>query len=75
MLCKAAAAALPDLPFLYVRDFQAGKGENYKDAIKAIFKLRTEGNSLTAICDTLPAHETVRDILVRRDRARAGDTA
>src|SRR5579871_1175611 len=36
MVCKAAAAALPELPFLYVRDFQAD--EDRRDAIKEIFK-------------------------------------
>lgn len=41
MICKAAAAALPDLPFLYVRDFAVGKEDEYEDdhgdAIRAIF--------------------------------------
>ncbi len=36
MLCKAAAAALPDLPFLYVRDLQTSNPE--KDAVRMIFK-------------------------------------
>ena len=36
MLCKAAAAALPDLPFLYVRDFQSESDQ--EDAITAIFE-------------------------------------
>lgn len=35
MICKAAAAALPDLPFLYVRDLRE---EEKKEAIEAIFK-------------------------------------
>ena len=34
MVCKAAAAALPDLPFLYVRDLRE---DDKKDSIKAIF--------------------------------------
>jgi AAA+ superfamily predicted ATPase len=37
MICKAAAAALPDLPFLYVRDFRADEMFN-QDAITAIFE-------------------------------------
>jgi len=36
MLCKAAAAALPELPFLYVRDFQS-EGD-HEDAITTIFR-------------------------------------
>ena len=36
MLCKAAAAALPDLPFLYVRDFQTDG--DHADAITDIFE-------------------------------------
>jgi AAA+ superfamily predicted ATPase len=35
MVCKAAAAALPDLPFLYVRDLSEYENE---EAIKSIFK-------------------------------------
>ena len=35
MICKAAAAALPDLPFLYVRDLRE---DDRKEAIQAIFK-------------------------------------
>lgn len=35
MLCKAAAAALPDLPFLYVRDLRE---EDKKESIEAVFK-------------------------------------
>ncbi len=35
MVCKAAAAALPELPFLYVRDLRE---EDHQEAIKAIFK-------------------------------------
>lgn len=35
MVCKAAAAALPQMPFLYVRDLMEG---DEKDSIKAIFK-------------------------------------
>lgn len=36
MVCKAVAAALPDLPFLYVRDFH--EGQPGQDAIKLIFE-------------------------------------
>lgn len=35
MICKAAASALPDLPFLYVRDLRE---DDRKEAIQAIFK-------------------------------------
>ncbi len=35
MICKAAAAAMPDLPFLYVRDL---RDNNKKESIEAIFK-------------------------------------
>jgi SpoVK/Ycf46/Vps4 family AAA+-type ATPase len=35
MICKAVAAALPDLPFLYVRDLRE---ERKKEAIKNIFR-------------------------------------
>ena len=35
MVCKAAAAALPDLPFLYVRDLRE---DDHKEAIQAIFR-------------------------------------
>lgn len=35
MICKAAAAALPDMPFLYVRDLRE---DDRKEAIQAIFK-------------------------------------
>jgi|GEM_PF-1081755 len=35
MICKAAAAALPDLPFLYVRDLRE---DDKKEAIQSIFK-------------------------------------
>ena len=35
MICKAIAAATPALPFLYVRDFHAGNGE---EAARNIFK-------------------------------------
>lgn len=35
MVCKAAATALPDLPFLYVRDLRE---RNQKESIEAIFK-------------------------------------
>ncbi len=35
MICKAAASALPDLPFLYVRDFSSG---SHTDAVEAIFE-------------------------------------
>lgn len=35
MVCKAIAAALPELPFLYVRDFREGREP---DAIKTIFE-------------------------------------
>ncbi len=35
MVCKAAAASLPELPFLYVRDLKASRE---KDSIKAIFE-------------------------------------
>ena len=35
MVCKAAAAALPDLPFLYVRDVREHRQQ---EAIKAIFR-------------------------------------
>ena len=35
MVCKAAAAALPDLPFLYVRDLRE---RNKKEAIKEVFR-------------------------------------
>lgn len=35
MICKAVAAALPDLPFLYVRDLRE---ERKKEAIKSIFR-------------------------------------
>lgn len=37
MVCKAAAAALPDLPFLYVRDFQRDQ-EQDRDVIETIFE-------------------------------------
>ena len=37
MLCKAAAAALPDLPFLYVRDFQSDGRVNSQGGIQVIF--------------------------------------
>lgn len=37
MVCKAAAAALPDLPFLYVRDFQKDL-EHDRDVIETIFE-------------------------------------
>jgi len=36
MICKAAATVLPDLPFLYVRDFQAD--DDHGDAITKIFE-------------------------------------
>lgn len=35
MVCKAAASALPQLPFLYVRDFRAGHEE---DVIERVFE-------------------------------------
>ena len=35
MICKAVAAALPDLPFLYVRDLQQ---RSHDDAIRTIFQ-------------------------------------
>lgn len=35
MICKAAASALPELPFLYVRDFTSG---NHSDAVETIFE-------------------------------------
>lgn len=35
MICKATAAALPDLPFLYVRDLRE---DDKKEAIQSIFK-------------------------------------
>ncbi len=35
MVCKAAAAALPDLPFLYVRDLRE---DDHKEAIRAVFR-------------------------------------
>lgn len=35
MICKAAASALPDMPFLYVRDLRE---DDRKEAIQAIFK-------------------------------------
>lgn len=37
MLCKAAASALPELPFLYVRDFQADPRFN-QNAVQTIFE-------------------------------------
>lgn len=37
MVCKAAAAALPELPFLYVRDFQRDM-EQDRDVIEMIFE-------------------------------------
>jgi SpoVK/Ycf46/Vps4 family AAA+-type ATPase len=37
MVCKAAAAALPELPFLYVRDFQKDQ-EQDRDVIETIFE-------------------------------------
>jgi len=39
MVCKAAAAALPDFPFLYVRDLSE---RNEKDAIREIFSRARE---------------------------------
>ena len=36
MVCKAAAAALPDLPFLYVRDLHSSRRQ--PDPIKAVFR-------------------------------------
>lgn len=38
MLCKAAAAALPHMPFLYVRDFMPDADKSRDDAITTIFK-------------------------------------
>jgi len=38
MLCKAAAAALPEMPFLYVRDFIADEDNCHEDAITTIFR-------------------------------------
>ncbi len=38
MLCKAAAAALPDLPFLYVRDLKSSARTNGQAAIPTIFE-------------------------------------
>jgi SpoVK/Ycf46/Vps4 family AAA+-type ATPase len=35
MICKATAAALPDVPFLYVRDFREGRDD---DAVREIFE-------------------------------------
>lgn len=35
MICRAAATALADLPFLYVRDFTSG---NHADAVETIFE-------------------------------------
>jgi SpoVK/Ycf46/Vps4 family AAA+-type ATPase len=38
MLCKAAAAALPEMPFLYVRDFDKDEDHGNQNAITTIFK-------------------------------------
>lgn len=38
MLCKAAAAALPEMPFLYVRDFVSDPDNRREDGITSIFK-------------------------------------
>ena len=38
MLCKAAAAALPDRPFLYVRDLETEDRGSKEDAITQIFR-------------------------------------
>ena len=42
MLCKAAAAALPDLPFLYVRDMSSMSGGSNYHIINAVFKRARE---------------------------------